>query len=784
MSRKLLLFTILFIFQYSIIVSDDDCSSSFEAFKEAECLNLKNTSHQCYYSNNKCYGTEIKTTCSSYIVTTGTINEKICTSIQLADTKKKCIVKNNACVEDDIACEDFKDSTSCIGFLPGTNKRCIFNKNKCETHYDKCEYITEEIKDKCNSNIPDPTKETDDKNKCYWEGSSCNAVERKCTEYADIKDILNFPKSCKDLVATSSKKCILDESNNCIEALAGCNSYTGDLESECNDYKSIDLNNKVIPSNKCAFDSSSNPKCYDLPLITCDAYNKLVTVPDKRVGTDCTKIIPYKDEQIDEHSKCEFDTSQKCTNKEKKCSEIEDEIICRDHILEDTEKQCIFKNNQCLEQYKTCSLYNTKVTTKTKPECIAIQESAAKRCNFTDEGTCVSVDKEECNEYQSGEPEEFCTKIKEANTTHRCAFINNQCIEQFKTCNSYVSQNNEVLNREICESIIHTSPNKRCILKNDTTCVEKKKECSDYTGDLETECITNYEPLDETNYKCAFKDNKCIEIPSYSYCSQYIGKDKNICESINLSDSPTYKCSLVNERCQKVEKPCLDGKNIEGCEGITPKDSKKECVFLNGICTEQYKTCEDYNDDANVKKITRDICESIISKETDNDGNTVIKTCVYAEGAGEAKGSCTSRKKYCEDFSSELYQTNCNSIPLTDKTQKCIYNAGTCSVSKKNCLDVIFPVGEKDIETKCNSLPVEGQNKICTVRSDNKGCKEEDKPKDPSNSPTTTTTTPSKGGSTTKKDTNSNNDGQGEGNNSGKEIYLNELLIIILCLLF
>ena len=243
----------------------------------------------------------------------------------------------------------------------------------------------------------------------------------------------------------------------------------------------------------------------------------------------------------------------------------------------------------------------------------------------------------------------------------------------------------------------------------------KPKECSDYTGDSKSVCEANYKPLDD-DYKCAFIDNKCIEIPNYAYCSSYRKKDKALCESIVLSDSHSVKCVLQNEVCTKVDIECAEAKSAEECSKITLKDSeKKHCVFYNNQCIEKYISCNAYDGDDDVEKIDKSICEGILDQK-----------CNYKNDT--AKGECVvDTQKNCSDFKVDLYSTECISHILDDNTKKCVYENGVCSTKQKSCLELAFvSETEEEKKSKCESAPT-SSNKQCTINSDKSGCREVDK---------------------------------------------------------
>ena len=802
----------------------DDCSG-FEAIKITGCQNLKESGRTCTYSApNTCVDNYAD--CGDYTLTEGVneINKDICSKIISANPNKKCEANSakTLCQSVPKECGDYKDKGSCLAANNlDEGYSCRFIDNTCKLHKDTCADLDSS---KCNGNIPKEYKD-----KCFWTGSACDSKKRSCSEYTVYKD---FGVLCKQLSASEGHKCILDEDNDrCYEELADCGDFQVDSNKNdeqngivCATYKKIDTDNKLDHLNKCEYkleptkscastlkvctdykegeddkycesfhtaDSSKsrcfleNNKCKE-KYISCEGYNDVAQA--NRKAEECEAIIPYIINQdnsieVNENNKCVFDEKEKsCGEEPKECSEIKDKDICISHVLNDNKKgnkRCVYKDNKCQEQYRTCEKYKNDATNKNKnkADCEAIENEGdySSKCVWTGENPQCETKTKECKDYKSDQPEDYCNLIS-LNDTHRCVFVDNKCIEQYKTCSIY-SEKEDIKIRTICESIIPLEQNKRCILKEDIKCEAVKKECSDYKGDKKDECETNYAPLDD-DYKCVFKDNKCVEQSVYTSCSAYRGKDKDICESIiplrsnGETDTYSIKCLLQNGVCSRVEKPCSDGKSAVECLSIIPMNSNKICVFTENKCIEQYKTCALYEGDSTVKTIDENTCKKIIS--TDN------KVCKYTKNAGENnRGTCIGEAKKCNDFNAELYQTQCTDIQLKDNSKKCVYNiGGTCEKTQKNCLELTFESTDKDVETICQNAPTEDANKICSINSDKTGCNEIDKPKEetttPTSKPTTKPSTTDKGAKDNQEDT----------NNYENKQYLNKLLIIILCLLF
>lgn len=186
-----ILFSLVFLFNYCF---SSYCSNSFESKMKYTCESLYiNTTHSCVYSNGKC-DFSFKS-CSSY---TGK-DSSTCSSIILSSTYKKCQLVNEVCKEVDKTCEDYNSSLSmtCSYLNPGNNKRCVYNDDKCETHYDNCADFTRGVDEtKCKANIP-----SDSNHKCIWKNNACTEVNKECNDYSST----NY-YSCSSLSASSTDK--------------------------------------------------------------------------------------------------------------------------------------------------------------------------------------------------------------------------------------------------------------------------------------------------------------------------------------------------------------------------------------------------------------------------------------------------------------------------------------------------------------------------------------------------------------------------------------------------
>ena len=496
---------------------------------------------------------------------------------------------------------------TCSKLAVGTGERCLLTGSQCIVHYDSCTGLNQE---KCTANnilFSEPSS------KCSWANDACSKTDRPCEEYSIVS---NLGVLCKNLKASSDDKiCVLNGATSaCTEQLKsayGCSITTGGT---CTDKIPIDVNNMIEPLKKCVgtttcsselkqcgdhtnldncvnllTSDNTKKRCFlsgntcEAKNIKCEAYNDDVEDEDARVGTDCAAITPYIIEsdntiKVDVDSKCVLATDKKCKTVKKECTEISDQTICVNHVLDDNKKRCVYKSNSCIEQFKTCAFYDAQTSGKNQPDCEAIEEDSSHKCVFTS-GTCENKLKK-CADYNSNSVS--CNLIS-LNNTHKCEYTGTECIEQYKECQLYTGND-----RKICESITPPEQNMRCILKEDSQCVSVPKECEEHTDDNEYECINNYKPLDE-NYICSFNNannngQKCEKRLKFEYEYCYLGDSTN-CASIKpkiKEEKYSIKCSLVNDKCSRVEKPCSDGNgnNAELCASIIPKNSKKK-MYIN-----------------------------------------------------------------------------------------------------------------------------------------------------------------------------------------------------------
>ena len=731
-----------------------------------------------------------------------------------------------------IICADECSVFSCSNLSPAeTGQTCTYTDPSCESKsiFTSCDGLsqTDCKSDNKNIKLESPTQE------CYWnteanDGAKCELKQLKCSDYIDKAP----PVECESLEA-STGYCITDTTTYCVEE-SGCKTATTD----CTNHKPLlDSNHRWDHSKKCVDPATAGGNCDEKPKLCTefttgddgDVCTKLSTSDNTKKkcflesdsscdeqfvkceyytgdNSDACEAISNYIEDKDKY-KCEFDdkkTENKCSKIRKECSDFdEDEEKCNNYKPEDPKKICFFTakkgetTKKCIELTKIptkCADLKDLADINDDTHCIAIKEDSYSECAWdTGKAECVKKPNEcELDTHDSSN----CDHIL-INKTHECKYIEDSCVEvkYYSNCNLYTGTE-----RAICEFINPPESNKRCILLNDKQCVSVPKECEDYEDDSEYECINNYKPLDE-NYKCVFTGGRCTKVlKQKEYCYQG-DESQTICEAIipkNNGENYSIKCKFEDSKCVRVEKPCEDyqGTNLnsEICSSIIPKDQNKKCILRNGECVEEYKTCKAYNDDANDKEedIDEETCKSIIS----NDG----KKCKYTAAEGKSKATCKSDiTNICDDTfidTAVSLSSACASIKLSDISKKCYFENGECSSKSKSCLELVFNGNEEGIENMCKSAKTsDDDEKKCIISSDKKRCLEvdkdlviEDEPSGPGGNGNTNDSTNGNGSNQPEGSKGTEGDKGTEGTdeskpNSGKTIYLNSLIGMILFLL-
>lgn len=360
---------------------------------------------------------------------------------------------------------------------------------------------------------------------------------------------------------------------------------------------------------------------------------------------------------------------------------------CRSQTTNKNNTACIKIDGACKTLYGTCANYNQEEN-KNKETCenlILIYPTNKDidynhKCVF-ENNNCVKKEKT-CEDYKPGQPESYCNNIEDVVYGWRCRFINGTC--SYDKC-----PNNLILDEKICNSIVPKDETKKCArYKNGGYCVETTKNCSEYTGNnsyLCSTCITS----DSTKYRCALKNNKCIE--EYKTCETYSTYadtvEKSVCESISYQyGNCVFKKGETKNECITEPFKCENFTTPETCNGFNISDTKK-CVYKNDKCIEAYKECSSY-DGTNIEE-----CASIEPIDSAN------YYCDYFNN------KCQTRYKYCRHAKTE---EECYNIYLSyDGTYKgCYWNGEECLVLNRTSMSASYYCLYQIGATKENSICV------------------------------------------------------------------------------
>lgn len=218
--------------------------------------------------------------------------------------------------------------------------------------------------------------------------------------------------------------------------------------------------------------------------------------------------------------------------------------------MENDAKRCVYYNNNCIEEYKSCQDYTEN-----------------------DKSICQSILIFDYN-----------NKI---DVTKKCVYKDNQCIKESKLCSEF---QNDFYSNELCRKLSTNDSSKTCIFY-ENKCIETYANCEDYDTNVDGDICKSIIPKDYLNIKCEFKNKKCVR--EYKSCNEFdssLLKDK--CEDISVSIGK--KCSYFNNNCIEVYENCLDlegeGINEEICRQAATSSNTKRCFFNQNL-----KKCEETN---------------------------------------------------------------------------------------------------------------------------------------------------------------------------------------------
>ena len=746
---------------------DKKCTDYTSLTPHGGCSSLKtsdDTKKICISSSSGIGCTEQYMTCKLYNENESSKSKTACETIQIYsggsfDDSKKCSFSGTTCSTKDKSCEDISSIDGCYNFVPkDKDKICIYSDGECKEQYKTCELYNTKATSKNQADClslkiySDTDEYFDDSKICSYAGTTCSSRDKTCEDLEEKECEVFKPKD-------SNKICILSGSN-CKSQYKTCELYNENASSKNeNDCLSLkiysdtdgDFDNSKICTYSGTTCSSRDKTCEDLEedecedfkpkdsdmicilsggkcksqYKTCELYNNKVSSKNE---ADCLSLKIYSDLEnyFDDSQICTY-SSGTCSSRDKLCSDIKDESNCENFKPKDTDLICIFDGGKCKSQYKTCELYNLKAETKSESECTALhiyingKFDTSSECVYDSVSQECSTSKKPCSSFTSSS----CSSHIPNDSNKKCAFINNECVEQYKTCELY-DTNAANKNSQDCQNIspYHTDydslDNESECVFTDSHCTRKSKDCSEISGS--TTCI--YHTLDDSNKRCIYDNGQCKEV--YKSCSEYnsaSNKNEAGCKGITVYNyyggiNYNKKCIYEDKTCQeKTLSECSDyesGMNEYYCRNI-PSKSYKKCVFENNKCLEEFTDCP-----GNSEGISEEKCRSI----EPSDG--------YHKCTMDGNKKCVSTLKSCTEYKGTSYDI-CEYELTHGENKKCFYENGKCieryiycssyTGNNKDECEAIIPYKEGTTTTSLSSThKCAMETTGCTLKD--KGCEE------------------------------------------------------------
>lgn len=340
-----------------------------------------------------------------------------------------------------------------------------------------------------------------------------------------------------------------------------------------------------------------------------------------------------------------------------------------------------------------------------------------------------------CDETNSG----IACSNKLLSYEQKCHTSDGQCRSTPRTCDTTLHNVNKIE----CQKLNSLDNDKKCVYKDDGTCMAVYSSCNVYSpkSDCEGEA-----PLqgNEYNYNLICKYVAATST-TQGYCTQeertckdYHGNDRSICEGLKAKDTNKW-CIFdpdepTNNKCKEVYSSCKLYSDNElsktriGCEKQPRKDNEK-CVYNieedQCLTEKNYTSCEEY------EGISQIICESIkpsphsrcvLDKDSKCKERAFFcsevfdwENCLYYAKAKTGNKRCafkssSSFKKVdecyeeylrCEDYIGEI-KNDCENIRLYDG-KKCVFDSNTnrCLSKNKTCSEV-------NTKEECNFIAKSG----------------------------------------------------------------------------
>ena len=331
-----------------------------------------------------------------------------------------------------------------------------------------------------------------------------------------------------------------------------------------------------------------------------------------------------------------------------------------------------------------------------KAECEKLKSEDGQSCHFSSDLRCTN-EITSCEQY-TGQVKGDCEKIELNDIRYQCKYNENtkQCYQYTKKCSDYSSLSLSAQNIYNCQLLSGDSDNSRCVYDG-SSCVSHFNDCQDASQE---KCNSNI-PLNQT-YKCSYVNNGCNKIKKQ--CNEYVvGAD--ICWYYEASDkNGGKKCILDGSECKDGYKYCEDYKaeTIDKtiCESIKPyiKDTNEldyshKCVLQDNNCVTKQRECNDYK----INTESSEYCYNVIFE-----GNS-DKICEFN---GE---TCKVKYLSCAGYDGRE-ENECKSISLSENNQKCVWENSKCDSKYKEC-------SEYTSGLVCENLKPKNENNKCKIVS-------------------------------------------------------------------
>ena len=159
-------------------------------------------------------------------------------------------------------------------------------------------------------------------------------------------------------------------------------------------------------------------------------------------------------------------------------------------------------------------------------------------------------------------------------TNKKCIYLNDECKEQYKDCESYSNNGKETVTESICNSIILdyiSSPDgiskyqtNKCKFISGTPnkCETQQKKCSDFKVEDYIDICYDISLL-SPGKKCVYDNSACSEINRSCLELNLVPVTEEICAAAPTSDSNTKVCALKSDGsgCEEIEKENQEDNN-------------------------------------------------------------------------------------------------------------------------------------------------------------------------------------------------------------------------------